>query len=153
MLNRWPREGTKTTRITSCPLSERLATKADGNCPHIDPINQFASSSTLSATSKSRKLLKRPRSAEGIDGDDEVLQRKKRRLRLELVTSRLSRPYADPATHIGGTSAWRAGAWSSKSFLRLVICLLRDLLRSWGMPSGIFRSLYLSCDLRYMLEG
>lgn len=44
------------------------------------------------------------------------MQRKKRRLRLDLVTSRLSRPYATPATHIIGTKAWRVGAWARQRF-------------------------------------
>ena len=39
------------------------------------------------------------------------MSRKKRRLRHELVTSRLSRPYATPATHIA-QGAWRLGVWA-----------------------------------------
>ena len=39
------------------------------------------------------------------------MSRKKRRLRHELVTSRLSRPYATPATHIA-RGAWRLGVWA-----------------------------------------
>ena len=58
----------------------------------------------------SRKVLKRSRTARDLDGGDpENAQRKKRRLRLNLVTSRLSRPYATPATHISGGKGWRMG--------------------------------------------
>ena len=39
------------------------------------------------------------------------MSRKKRRLRHEFVTSRLSRPYATPATHIA-RGAWRLGVWA-----------------------------------------
>ena len=39
------------------------------------------------------------------------MSRKKRRLRHDLVTSRLSRPYATPATHIA-RGAWRLGVWA-----------------------------------------
>ncbi|KAL9136164.1 MAG: hypothetical protein Q9175_002621 [Cornicularia normoerica] len=58
-----------------------------------------------------RKLLKRSRPQEEIDRFGESVSRKKRRLRHELVTSRLSRPYATPATHIA-PGAWRLGVWA-----------------------------------------
>lgn len=58
-----------------------------------------------------RKLLKRSRPQEESDRFGESVSRKKRRLRHELVTSRLSRPYATPATHIA-RGAWRLGVWA-----------------------------------------
>ncbi|CAF9907975.1 hypothetical protein IMSHALPRED_006548 [Imshaugia aleurites] len=57
------------------------------------------------------RVLKRPRPLEEIDRFRESVSRKKRRLRHDLVTSRLSRPYATPATHIG-RGAWRLGVWA-----------------------------------------
>ena len=64
------------------------------------------------------KTLKRTRAEGDIDGHDQAgTYRKKRRLSLDLVTSRLSRPYATPATHIIGTRAWRAGAWARQRFV------------------------------------
>ena len=68
-------------------------------------------SPTRSTELITRKLLKRPRSQEEIDRFGESVSRKKRRLRHELVTSRLSRPYATPATHIA-RGAWRLGVWA-----------------------------------------
>lgn len=57
-------------------------------------------------------LLKRHRLDTDVDGEDSVgLQRKKRRLRLNLVTSRLSRPYATPPTHILSRKTRRTGSW------------------------------------------
>ena len=58
-----------------------------------------------------RKVLKRSRSLEEKDRSRESVSRKKRRLGHELVTSRLSRPYATPATHIA-RGAWRLGVWA-----------------------------------------
>ncbi|KAI4287582.1 MAG: hypothetical protein L6R35_003160 [Caloplaca aegaea] len=57
-------------------------------------------------------VLKRHRLDTDVDGEDSVgLQRKKRRLRLHLVTSRLSRPYATPPTHILTRQSRRPGSW------------------------------------------
>jgi len=65
------------------------------------------------AASKPRKLLKRPRMPDDSESEERRhVPRKKRRLRLELVTSRLSNPYAAPATHIIGTKPWRIGIWA-----------------------------------------
>ena len=56
---------------------------------------------------------KRQRAAEDIDGDDTLsLQRKKRKLRHLLSTSRLSKPYAVPTTYIPGRKALREGIWA-----------------------------------------
>ncbi|KAL8996497.1 MAG: hypothetical protein Q9169_004006 [Polycauliona sp. 2 TL-2023] len=50
---------------------------------------------------ESQSNLKRFRLQSDVEGEDSVdSQRKKRRLRVDLVTSRLSHPYASPATHI-----------------------------------------------------
>ena len=57
--------------------------------------------------------LKRARLRADVDGEEsEHNQKKKRRLRLNLITSRLSKPYATPATHISGRRAMRVGIWS-----------------------------------------
>ncbi|KAL8740711.1 MAG: hypothetical protein Q9190_006617 [Brigantiaea leucoxantha] len=54
--------------------------------------------------------LKRTRSPGDVDGENsEHFQRKKRRLRFHLVTSRLSKPYAAPATHIISRKMLRGG--------------------------------------------
>ncbi|KAL8736548.1 MAG: hypothetical protein Q9181_002376 [Wetmoreana brouardii] len=61
----------------------------------------------------SQSILKRLRPATDVDGEDSVdAQRKKRRLRVDLVTSRLSQPYATPATHIISRKALRLGPWA-----------------------------------------
>jgi len=108
MLNKWPCGGTGRTQTNSLVPPGCHAYNASHEGLRIGLANQ----------SDPWKSLKRPRLDESIDGDEEEpTQRKKRRLRLDLVTSRLSRPYADPATHIIGTKAWRAGAWARQRFV------------------------------------
>ncbi|KAL8705697.1 MAG: hypothetical protein Q9201_001217 [Fulgogasparrea decipioides] len=61
-----------------------------------------------------QSVLKRFRPDTDVDGEDSVdAQRKKRRLRVDLVTSRLSQPFATPATHIISRKALRLGPWAS----------------------------------------
>ncbi|SPO03106.1 uncharacterized protein DNG_05788 [Cephalotrichum gorgonifer] len=61
--------------------------------------------------------VKRPRSAADVDGPNTAaLSSKKRRLRLELITSRLSQPFSLPATHILNREALAAG---DKRFLKM----------------------------------
>lgn len=70
-----------------------------------------SSSSSLQATELiTQKILKRSRPTE-IDRAGASVSRKKRRLGRELVTSRLSKPYAMPPTHIP-RGAWRLGVWA-----------------------------------------
>ena len=115
MFHEWPCGGTSSTDIidiTSVPQSS----KPIDHSPPVSLFHQSPSPPSL-AQPKVSKRLKRSRSIEGIDNEgDEPTQRKKRRLRIDLVTSRLSRPYADPATHIIGTKSWRAGAWARQKF-------------------------------------
>ena len=59
------------------------------------------------------------------------MQRKKRRLRLNLITSRLSKPYATPPTHINARSTGRVGAWARQRILG------RDLLRKAAILNSI----------------
>ena len=75
------------------------------------PLPKASSSSARSTEPGTRQILKRSRSYEDIDRFGESVSRKKRRLRHDLVTSRLSRPYATPATHIA-QGAWRLGVWA-----------------------------------------
>lgn len=75
------------------------------------PLPKASLSSLQPTVPGTRKLLKRSRPQDGIDGFGENESRKKRRLSHELVTSRLSRPYASPATHIA-RGAWRLGVWA-----------------------------------------
>ncbi|KAL8773352.1 MAG: hypothetical protein Q9209_001746 [Squamulea sp. 1 TL-2023] len=58
--------------------------------------------------------LKRVRLQTDVEGENSVdIHRKKRRLRVNLVTSRLSLPYATPATHIiPSRRTQRLGPWS-----------------------------------------
>lgn len=74
------------------------------------PLPKGSSSSLQPTELVTRKILKRSRPAE-IDRAGASVSRKKRRLGRDLVTSRLSKPYAMPPTHIP-RGAWRLGVWA-----------------------------------------
>ena len=75
------------------------------------PLSKASYSSPQPTELGTRQFLKRSRPQEETDRIGESVSRKKRRLRHDLVTSRLSRPYATPATHIA-RGAWRLGVWA-----------------------------------------
>lgn len=117
MLNDFPYIGSGRITVTKSTSVQRRPQETGVSCSQLKPVNQhlgaFASTDTTQP-----KSLKRSRCQDEIDGEEEEhTQRKKRRLRLDLVTSRLSRPYATPATHIIGTRAWRVGAWARQRFV------------------------------------
>jgi len=60
---------------------------------------------------------KRSRAAADIDGEHSCLQKKKRRLRLDLVTSPLSPHFSHPATNILHRGRSRAAAWARQRAL------------------------------------
>ena len=59
------------------------------------------------------------------------LQKKKRRLRLNLITSRLSRPFATPTTHIIGRGTSKFAIWARQRTIG------RDLLRKAAIMNRI----------------
>lgn len=62
--------------------------------------------------------LKRCRSLEDVDGEGLGLARKKkRRLRLFLVTSRLSRPFSAPPSHIVDRGSCKIAVWAKQKAL------------------------------------
>lgn len=78
------------------------------------------------------RFLKRSRPRTDVDGEGlGHLQKKKRRLRLYLITSRLSKPYATPPTHINSRGTMRVGVWARQRVVG------RDLLRK----AAIFNSI------------
>jgi len=84
------------------------------------PLSSNASSTALTSPAPSiapepasPTALKRQRSLADVEGGgSSENQRKKRRLRLELITSRLSRPYASPNTNIVSRNRVRIGLWT-----------------------------------------
>lgn len=104
----------ETLRLAHLPT----AVDVGGTCPSSDvtSLAQLPTPVSLaSAPSTAIKSLKRPRILADVEGEDAIAtQRKKRRLRLELITSRLSRPFASPTTHIVGRGAVRVGIWARR---------------------------------------
>ncbi|KAL9579725.1 MAG: hypothetical protein Q9212_004938 [Teloschistes hypoglaucus] len=81
------------------------------------PNITFPTFSLAVRESSPASILKRLRPQTDVDGENSVdTQRKKRRLRIDLVTSRLSQPYATPTTHISSRKALRRGPWAKARY-------------------------------------
>ncbi|EFX05592.1 hypothetical protein CMQ_3661 [Grosmannia clavigera kw1407] len=85
--------------------------------PRTGPLSANFPFATLQSEERPRATLKRRRSVTDIDGPNTAaLCCKKRRLRRYLVTSRLSQPFSQPATHILNRESVASG---DKRFLKL----------------------------------
>lgn len=119
-------------------------------CPHTQIVDQQPVHSPLRDT-KYRKPLKRAR-LEDIDGGAEDLNpRKKRRLRLDLVTSRLSEPYSTPSTNIVGTTSWRFAGWARQRFAGGKL-LRKAAILNWTSIKGKNDPLH-AAEMREFLKG
>ncbi|CAO2655164.1 Nn.00g102280.m01.CDS01 [Neocucurbitaria sp. VM-36] len=76
---------------------------------------------------------KRSRAAADIDGEHSCLQKKKRRLRLFLITSRLSPQFSHPATNIVDRGSSKIAVWAKQRALG------RNLLRKAAILNRIRR--------------
>jgi len=76
---------------------------------------------------------KRSRAVADIDGDNSCIQKKKRRLRLFLITSRLSPQFSHPATNIVDRGSSKIAVWAKQKSLG------RNLLRKAAILNGIRR--------------
>ncbi|KAL9129518.1 MAG: hypothetical protein Q9217_002042 [Psora testacea] len=81
------------------------------------------------ATFRSHKRARQPE--DNDQGGDNPRPRKKRRLRHDLITSKLSKPYAVPPTFIPTRPPLRVGVWARQRLMR------RDLLRK----AAVFNSM------------
>ncbi|KAF2126530.1 hypothetical protein P153DRAFT_265271, partial [Dothidotthia symphoricarpi CBS 119687] len=77
--------------------------------------------------------LKRGRAAADIDGEHSNLQKKKRRLRLFLITSRLSPQFSHPATNIVDRGSSKIAVWAKQKSLG------RNLLRKAAILNRVRR--------------
>ncbi|OAA67826.1 Peptidase S54, rhomboid domain protein [Niveomyces insectorum RCEF 264] len=149
-----PNNQTEATSIVDAGFASRFV-KSVVRTPRWDqrvaPIaDRFVSSGRDDALQPRRKTcLKRRRSLSDVDGPNTgILSHKKRRLRRFLITSRLSQPFSQPATHIinresAASDEMRllklAAIMNAKQSVRLVPQPPRDLLLSSRKyhPSGI----------------
>lgn len=103
--------------------------------PTASPIITFPLTSVPLIQTPSRSSLKRPRPSTDIDGHNtSTLPCKKRRLRLHLVTSRLSRPFSLPATHILNRESILKGDKRLRSIA--VAANRRMAMAGWGVGMG-----------------
>lgn len=83
-------------------------------------------------TASRSKVTKRSRPLTDVDGEgSEHFRKKKRRLRLDLITSRLSRPYSSPPTHIIGRGTSKIALWAKQKALG------RNLLRKAAIMNSV----------------
>jgi hypothetical protein len=80
------------------------------------------------------ELRKRGRAAADVDGEHSCLHKKKRRLRLFLITSRLSPQFSHPATNIVDRGSSKIAVWAKQKSLG------RNLLRKAAILNRIRRS-------------
>lgn len=81
-----------------------------------------------------RRGNKRSRSIADVDGDHSCIQKKKRRLRLFLITSRLSPQFSHPATNIVDRGSSKIAVWAKQKALG------RNLLRKAAILNRIRRT-------------
>ncbi|KAF2806502.1 uncharacterized protein BDZ99DRAFT_523943 [Mytilinidion resinicola] len=77
---------------------------------------------------------KRTRALTDVDGEYSCVEKKKRRLRLFLITSRLSRPFSAPATNIVDRGSSKIAVWAKQKALG------RNLLRKAAILNRIRRN-------------
>jgi hypothetical protein len=78
------------------------------------PPVKFSFDTQLPLAVPTNRPFKRRRALSDVDGDGNE-GRKKRRLRLYLITSRLSRPFSQPATNIVNRGISKVAVWGSKN--------------------------------------
>jgi hypothetical protein len=78
------------------------------------PSLKFSFDRPLSLPVPSNRPFKRRRALSDVDGDGNE-GRKKRRLRLHLITSRLSRPFSQPASNIVNHGISRIAIWGARN--------------------------------------
>jgi len=84
--------------------------------PPSEPLSRSAS------PTHQHRSLKRTRPLHDVDGDVLLKDgRKKRRLRLILITSRLSRPFSSPSTHIIDRGPSKIAVWAKQKALGRIL--------------------------------
>lgn len=78
-----------------------------------------------------RRAFKRTRPLSDVDDEVSTTRKKKRRLRLLLITSRLSRPFSSPPTHIVDRGTSKIAVWAKQKALG------RNLLRKQAILNRI----------------
>lgn len=97
------------------------------------PSLKFSFDRPISTTVPSNRPFKRRRALSDVDGEGNE-GRKKRRLRLHLITSRLSRPFSQPASNIVNRGINKIPVWGAKNR-----ALSKNLLRKAAIMNRVRR--------------
>lgn len=124
----------ETSASSSSPPPFRLPFEVPGTADTAFNI-QASSPSTMTLSFRPRPLdqpsSKRGRALADIDGEHSCLYKKKRRLRLFLITSRLSPQFSHPATNIVDRGSSKIAVWAKQKALG------RNLLRKAAILNRI----------------
>jgi hypothetical protein len=96
----------------------------------VGPTLKFSFDTPISVPVPTNRPFKRRRALSDVDGDGNE-GRKKRRLRLHLITSRLSRPFSQPASNIVNRGVSKIAIWGKNKALG------RNLLRKAAIMNRV----------------
>jgi len=108
------------------------------------PSLKFSFDRPISPPPPSNRPFKRRRALSDVDGEGNE-GRKKRRLRLHLITSRLSRPFSQPASNIVNRGVNKIPVWGAKNK-----ALSRNLLRKAAIMNRVRRRMDAARDFMRM---
>jgi hypothetical protein len=110
----------------------------EGSTLHFNILSRSTMNLTFLPRQPLRGSKKRTRAVADIDGEHSCVQKKKRRLRLFLITSRLSPQFSFPATNIVDRGSSKIAVWAKQKALG------RNLLRKAAILNGVRRRLILT---------
>ncbi|KAF7571004.1 hypothetical protein PtrM4_110060 [Pyrenophora tritici-repentis] len=128
-----PADTTNTSSIQSRPFGILVPPEGPVTLDFTTPLPKPDMNLTFLPRPTQSRPGKRSRAIADIDGEHSCTQKKKRRLRLVLITSRLSPQFSHPATNIVDRGSSKIAVWAKQKALG------RNLLRKAAILNGIRR--------------
>ncbi|CAE7022869.1 hypothetical protein PTTW11_03496 [Pyrenophora teres f. teres] len=128
-----PADITNTSYIQSRPFDILAPPEGPSTLDFTTPLPKPDMNLTFLPKPPQSGPWKRSRAIADIDGEHSCTQKKKRRLRLVLITSRLSPQFSHPATNIVDRGSSKIAVWAKQKALG------RNLLRKAAILNGIRR--------------
>jgi len=128
-----PADIADTSSIQSRPFDTLVPAEGPSTLDFTTPLPRPEMNLTFLPKLPQSGPWKRSRAVADIDGEHSCMQKKKRRLRLVLITSRLSPQFSHPATNIVDRGSSKIAVWAKQKALG------RNLLRKAAILNGIRR--------------
>ncbi|KAI0614045.1 hypothetical protein TUN199_00942 [Pyrenophora tritici-repentis] len=128
-----PADTTNTSSIQSRPFGILVPPEGPVTLDFTTPLPKPDMNLTFLPRPTQSRPGKRSRAIADIDGEHSCTQKKKRRLHLVLITSRLSPQFSHPATNIVDRGSSKIAVWAKQKALG------RNLLRKAAILNGIRR--------------